>query len=69
MLALPTRLCHGSPMATRNPIAGGFFLTTAILVGFAVGVGIGQPTIGLFAGTAVGIVIAILLWLVDRRRR
>ena len=55
-------------MAKRNPMAGGFFLTAAILGGAVWGISIGNPMQGLVIGTAVGIVLAVLIWLLDRRR-
>jgi 4-hydroxybenzoate polyprenyltransferase len=61
-------LCHGWPMAKRTPMAGGFFLMAAILCGAVWGISIGNPTKGLLIGTAIGIGIAILVWLMDRSR-
>ena len=55
-------------MAQRNPTAGGFFLILAILGGFAWGAMSGLPIQGAVIGTIVGIVIATIVWLVDRRR-
>jgi hypothetical protein len=52
----------------RNSLSGGFFLFAAILVGFGFGVAWGDPLRGVLAGTAVGAVAALLLWLWDRRR-
>ena len=40
----------------------------AILIGFAWGVWQGIPLLGALIGTAVGIVVAVTTWLVDRRR-
>lgn len=54
-------------MATRNPRAGGFFLTAAILIGTVWGVAAGEPSAGFLVGAATGVAIAVLLWLVDRR--
>jgi len=55
-------------MAKHNPMAGGFFLTTAILGGAVWGISIGNPMQGLLIGTAVGVVLAVLIWRFDRRR-
>jgi len=55
-------------MATPNKRAGGFFLTAAILLGFAIGLATGDAMRGVIIGTAVGIAIAVGLWLSDRRR-
>jgi|KBSSwiStaDraftv2_1062776.scaffolds.fasta_scaffold2472102_2 hypothetical protein len=61
-------LCHGRGMATRTPMAGGFFLMAAILCGAVWGVSIGNPVKGLLIGTAIGIGIAVAIWLIDRSR-
>jgi hypothetical protein len=55
-------------MARRNHAAGGFFLILAILGGFAWGAMSGMPYFGALVGTAIGIVLAIIVWLIDRRR-
>lgn len=53
----------------RKPAAqaGGSILAGAIIAGAIGGVIVGQPSIGVLAGTAVGILIALALWLRDRR--
>ena len=56
-------------MAEQKPMAGGFLLILAILIGFGWGVAEGDPVKGAVLGTAVGIVIAVIVWLWDRRRR
>ena len=48
--------------------AGGCFLTLCILGGFVAGLAINNPMKGVLVGTAVGAALALLLWLVDRRR-
>ena len=53
----------------RTAHAGGFFLILAILGGFAWGAMSGMPYFGALVGTAIGIVIAVAVWLIDRRRR
>jgi hypothetical protein len=55
-------------MTRRTTTAGGCFLTFCILGGFVAGLAIGNPMKGVLAGTAIGAVLALLLWLVDRRR-
>ena len=49
--------------------AGGCFLTLCILAGFPLGLAIGNPMKGVLIGTAVGTALAVLLWLIDRRKR
>ena len=46
----------------------GIFIVLAIVIGTAIGVVNGQPSAGIVGGTAVGVAIAILFWLRDRRR-
>lgn len=55
-------------MASRNSMAGGFFLMAAILIGFGWGASNGDPVKGAIMGTAVGAGIAVLTWLLDRRK-
>lgn len=56
-------------MSRRSPQAGGFLLILAIFIGMAAGIMAGQPVLGVLTGTAVGILLALAVWLVDRRRR
>ena len=58
----------GRRMARRSPAAGGFFLIVAILAGFAWGVASGQAMKGVLIGTFAGIILALAVWLIDRRR-
>lgn len=51
-----------------NPRAGGCFLTLCIIGGAFVGLGMGNPMKGILAGTALGSALALVLWLLDRRR-
>ena len=55
-------------MVRRNSKAGGFWLILAIIVGTALGIWQGQPSIGVLAGTAVGILLAVGIYLRDRAR-
>ncbi|BAI96092.1 hypothetical protein Sj15T_04190 [Sphingobium sp. TA15] len=50
----------------KEPIGAGAILALTILGGTIVGGLMGQPSAGLLAGTALGIAIAVLLWLWDR---
>ena len=55
-------------MARRNHTAGGFFLVLAIFGGFIWGLMSGLPLHGAIVGTLIGAVLAIIVWLIDRRR-
>ena len=56
-------------MQTRTTQAGGFLLILAIFAGFAGGIATGQLFLGSVIGLAVGIALAVAVWLIDRRRR
>ena len=56
-------------MSRRTTKAGGCFLTICILAGFPLGLAMGNPMKGILIGTAVGAVLALATWLVDRSRR
>jgi len=47
--------------------AGGFILAVSILAGTVAGVMAGESSIGFLAGAGAGILLAILVWLIDRR--
>ena len=49
--------------------AGGCFLTIFILLGFFYGLSIQNPLEGTLIGTAIGALLALVTWLIDRRRR
>lgn len=53
-------------MAQRSATSGGIFIAIGVLAGFAIGVAVRQPTIGVLTGTAIGIIAALLWWLVRR---
>jgi hypothetical protein len=57
------------PMDSRTTRAGGCFLTIFILLGFVGGLAIQNPMKGVLIGTATGAALAIIVWLLDRRRR
>ena len=49
--------------------AGGCFLTIFLLLGFFFGLSIQNPLEGTLIGLAIGAVLAIATWLIDRSRR
>jgi hypothetical protein len=56
-------------MNDRKPLAGGCFLTFCILAGFPLGLATGNVMRGILIGTGVGILLAVVTWLIDSRRR
>ncbi|MEO6255784.1 MAG: hypothetical protein ABIO69_03145 [Sphingomicrobium sp.] len=56
-------------MITRNAQAGGIFVALGIMVGAGFGIAAQNPMKGILIGTALGTGVAVLLWLLDRRRR
>jgi energy-converting hydrogenase Eha subunit B len=55
-------------MAKRNAVSGGFFIMLGAVGGAVGGMLLGAPIEGLLGGTAIGVVAAVLIWLLDRRR-
>ena len=51
----------------RASRAGGVLVALSILIGTIAGFVTHQPSIGVLAGAAVGIVLLALVWLLDRR--
>ena len=54
-------------MARRNSNAGGVFVAGGSIVGTAVGSLFGMATFGLLVGLATGVIVALLIWWLDRR--
>ena len=54
---------------TPKPVAGGFFIFAAIIVGLVWGAATGQAMRGVLIGTLAGIALAVLVWLIERMRR
>jgi hypothetical protein len=53
---------------SRYTQAGGFILAASIIAGTVAGVMVHQSSIGFLVGAGAGVVLALLVWLVDRRR-
>lgn len=56
------------PNHSKKSTAGGVFIAVLTIAGVFVGGFMGQPTIGLLAGLALGIAISVGLWLKERAR-
>ena len=53
---------------SRSPVAGGCLLSASIMTGIVVGLFYREISIGFLAGLAVGIILALAVWLIDRMR-
>lgn len=54
-------------MTDRPRAAGGFFLIAAIIAGFIYGMSVGNASFWTVIGLVVGIALALLTWVIDRR--
>jgi Na+-transporting methylmalonyl-CoA/oxaloacetate decarboxylase gamma subunit len=52
----------------RTSAAGGIFIFLGLLAGAAYGVNVGEPMLWMLRGFGAGIVLAVLIWLIDRLR-
>jgi hypothetical protein len=59
---------HGDTMKRRSTAAGGIFLFLGLLIGAIYGIKVGEPMLWLLRGFGIGIVLAVLVWLIDRWR-
>jgi hypothetical protein len=50
-------------------LAGGIFIALGLLIGAIIGVVMDQPSAGAVIGMAIGTVIAVAIWIMDRKRR
>ena len=55
-------------MNRRSTAAGGIFMFLGLLIGAVYGISAGQPMLWLLRGFGAGVVLAALVWLIDRRR-
>ncbi len=53
----------------RFSAAGGVFLFLGPVVGALVGIGRGEPILGMLFGFGAGVALALLVWAIDRRKR
>ena len=68
MMETPADLWQGRAMAKRPSAAGGFFLIAPVVAGFLYGLTTGEAMAWTFIGLAIGVVLAVAVWLIDRRR-
>lgn len=54
---------------SRAPLAGGFLIAIALIIGTLLGARQGQASLGVVVGFGVGVVLAGAIWLLDRMRR
>ena len=59
---------QGDRMYGRTTQAGGCLLSLSVLVGLTIGIFMHEATRGAVIGTAVGVLIALAVWLLDRKR-
>lgn len=52
----------------RPRLAGGIFIFLSLLAGTIGGVFLGQPSLGMIGGFAVGVTLALVVWLIDHNR-
>jgi hypothetical protein len=55
--------------AKSNSLAGGFFVAAGMLGGAIAGIYFDQPSIGMVSGLGFGILVAIAIWVIDRKRK
>jgi hypothetical protein len=48
--------------------AGGFILAASIIAGAVAGTMVGQSSIGFIVGTSAGVLLALLIWWIDRKK-
>ena len=58
-----------TPPSPRRPRSAGAFLALSIMAGTLIGVFAGEPSMGFLIGLGIGILVAVLVWLMDRRSR
>ena len=55
-------------MKSRSTAAGGIFIFLGLLIGAVYGINTGQPMLWLLRGFGAGVLLALLIWVIDRRR-
>ncbi|MBK9432689.1 MAG: hypothetical protein IPN50_09850 [Sphingomonadales bacterium] len=57
-----------SKLPARPRLAGGIFLLIGPIIGIIGGIALREPSLGMIAGLAGGGLLAVLVWLFDRKR-
>lgn len=52
----------------RTPAAGGIFLFLGPVIGTLYGIGRGEPILWMLYGFGAGVLLALLVWIIDRWR-
>lgn len=69
-LASARLICQVRDMSQRRfSASGGIFLFLGPVVGAVVGIGRGEPILFMLYGFAIGLALALLIWIIDRRKR
>ena len=67
-LAVAARACQGGAMRkNQTPMAGGLALAIGAVAGTIWGVAERQPSAGMLIGLSMGAIVALLIWVRDRR--
>ncbi|MCM8729485.1 hypothetical protein ACFO8O_00690 [Hephaestia sp. GCM10023244] len=53
---------------SKSPVAGGALIALSLFIGIIGGLALDQPTQGFLVGLAAGIAMAVVVWLIDRKR-
>ncbi len=53
----------------RSPAAGGIFLFLGPVIGALYGIGRGDPIRWMVYGFGLGVLLALAVWVIDRRKR
>jgi hypothetical protein len=68
-MAWAAAICHSPLMQRRrSTAAGGIFIFVGLLAGAVYGIDRGEPMLWMLRGFGAGILLAILVWLIDRWR-
>ena len=52
----------------RNAAAGGIFLFLGPVIGAVYGINQGEPILWMLYGFGIGVLLAVIIWLVDKQR-